>query len=89
MDKNKYQSHRYRFVVRFTNTRVITQVIYSEISGDRVLVRLAVLPLFCFVCLRVCFCAAQPHSLRTVCLCVFWCPAVLALLHRRRRRPTS
>jgi large subunit ribosomal protein L5e len=37
MDKNKYQAHRYRFVVRFTNTKVITQVIYSEISGDRVL----------------------------------------------------
>jgi len=37
-DKNKYQSHRYRLVVRFTNTTVITQVVYSEIDGDHVLV---------------------------------------------------
>jgi large subunit ribosomal protein L5e len=36
-DKNKYQSHRFRFVVRFTNTTVITQVIFAEIDGDRVL----------------------------------------------------
>lgn len=37
MDKNKYQSRRYRFAVRFTNTKVITQIIYAEIDGDRVL----------------------------------------------------
>jgi len=36
-EKNKYQSHRYRFVVRFTNTTVITQIIFSEIDGDKVL----------------------------------------------------
>lgn len=36
-EKNKYQSHRFRFVVRFTNTTVITQVIYAEIDGDKVL----------------------------------------------------
>ena len=37
-DKNKYQSHRYRLVVRLTNTTVITQIVYSEIDGDHVLV---------------------------------------------------
>jgi len=37
-DKNKYQSHRYRLVVRLTNKTVIVQVIYSEIDGDHVLV---------------------------------------------------
>jgi large subunit ribosomal protein L5e len=37
-EKNKYQSHRYRLVVRITNTTVITQIIYSEIDGDHVLV---------------------------------------------------
>jgi len=37
-EKNKYQSHRYRLVVRLTNTTVITQIIYSEIDGDHVLV---------------------------------------------------
>jgi len=36
-EKNKYQSHRFRFVVRFTNTTVITQIIFSEIDGDKVL----------------------------------------------------
>lgn len=36
-DKNKYQSPKYRFVVRFTNKYVICQVIYSEIKGDKVL----------------------------------------------------
>eukprot|EP00567_Pseudictyota_dubia_P008393 CAMPEP_0197439080 /NCGR_PEP_ID=MMETSP1175-20131217/5892_1 /TAXON_ID=1003142 /ORGANISM="Triceratium dubium, Strain CCMP147" /LENGTH=310 /DNA_ID=CAMNT_0042968911 /DNA_START=66 /DNA_END=998 /DNA_ORIENTATION=- len=37
MDKNKYQSHRYRLVVRFTNTQVIAQIVYTELDGDRVL----------------------------------------------------
>jgi len=37
MDKNKYQARRYRFVVRFTNTTVICQIVYSEIDGDKVL----------------------------------------------------
>jgi len=36
-DKNKYQSPKYRLVVRFTNTQVICQVVYSLIDGDRVL----------------------------------------------------
>lgn len=36
-DKNKYQSPRYRLVVRLTNHYVICQVVYSEIDGDRVL----------------------------------------------------
>mmetsp|Transcript_25000 Transcript_25000/g.40949 ORF Transcript_25000/g.40949 Transcript_25000/m.40949 type:complete len:307 (-) Transcript_25000:852-1772(-) len=36
-DKNKYQSPKYRFVVRFTNTRVICQVAYSLVDGDRIL----------------------------------------------------
>jgi large subunit ribosomal protein L5e len=36
-DKNKYNSPKYRFVVRITNTDVITQIIYAKISGDIVL----------------------------------------------------
>jgi len=36
-DKNKYQSPKYRFVVRFTNTQVICQIVYSLVDGDRVL----------------------------------------------------
>jgi len=36
-DKNKYNSPKYRFVVRFTNKDVITQIIYAKISGDFVL----------------------------------------------------
>jgi large subunit ribosomal protein L5e len=35
-DKNKYNSHKYRLVVRFTNRYVLCQVIYSEINGDKV-----------------------------------------------------
>ena len=35
--KNKYNSPKYRMVVRFTNRDVITQIVYSEISGDKVL----------------------------------------------------
>jgi large subunit ribosomal protein L5e len=36
-DKNKYQSPKYRLVVRFTNRLVICQVVYSLVDGDRVL----------------------------------------------------
>jgi large subunit ribosomal protein L5e len=36
-DKNKYQSPKYRLVVRFTNRYVIVQIIYAEIKGDKVL----------------------------------------------------
>lgn len=33
-DKNKYNTPKYRFVVRFTNTDVICQLIYAKIQGD-------------------------------------------------------
>jgi len=36
-DKNKYNSPKYRFVVRFTNRDIITQIIYARIDGDIVL----------------------------------------------------
>jgi len=36
-DKNKYGSHKYRMVVRFTNRDIICQVVYSAIVGDKVL----------------------------------------------------
>jgi len=36
-DKNKYQSHKYRLVVRFSNRYVQCQIVYAEISGDKVL----------------------------------------------------
>lgn len=36
-DKNKYNSPKYRFVVRRTNRRIICQIIYATIQGDRVL----------------------------------------------------
>jgi large subunit ribosomal protein L5e len=36
-DKNKYDSKKYRLVVRRTNARVIAQVIFSTMTGDRVL----------------------------------------------------
>jgi len=35
-DKNKYDSKKYRLVVRRTNARIITQIIYSTMTGDRV-----------------------------------------------------
>jgi large subunit ribosomal protein L5e len=35
-DKNKYNSHKYRLAVRFTNRYVLCQVIYAEIDGDKV-----------------------------------------------------
>merc|ERR1712195_391317 len=36
-DKNKYDSKKYRLVVRRTNTKFITQIIFSTMTGDRVL----------------------------------------------------
>jgi len=36
-DKNKYNTPKYRFVVRMTNTKVICQIVSSTIEGDRVL----------------------------------------------------
>jgi len=35
--KNKYQSPKYRLVVRFTNRFVICQIAYAMIDGDRIL----------------------------------------------------
>mmetsp|Transcript_23758 Transcript_23758/g.34910 ORF Transcript_23758/g.34910 Transcript_23758/m.34910 type:complete len:307 (-) Transcript_23758:326-1246(-) len=35
--KNKYQSPKYRLVVRFTNRQVICQIAYSLVDGDRIL----------------------------------------------------
>lgn len=35
--KNKYNTPKYRFVVRITNRNIITQIIYSTITGDKVL----------------------------------------------------
>jgi len=36
-DKNKYNTPKYRFVVRMTNNRIICQIVSSTIEGDRVL----------------------------------------------------
>lgn len=36
-DKDKYDTPKYRLVARFTNSRVICQVTYATISGDKVL----------------------------------------------------
>lgn len=36
-DKDKYNTHKYRFVVRRTNSKIICQIVYSTIQGDRVL----------------------------------------------------
>jgi large subunit ribosomal protein L5e len=36
-DKNKYNSPKYRLVVRFTNKDVICQIVYAKITGDFVL----------------------------------------------------
>jgi large subunit ribosomal protein L5e len=35
-DKNKYNSPKYRLIVRFTNTKCIVQVAYATLTGDRV-----------------------------------------------------
>eukprot|EP00300_Choanocystis_sp_HF-7_P036758 c52668_g1_i1.p1 GENE.c52668_g1_i1~~c52668_g1_i1.p1 ORF type:complete len:312 (+),score=84.46 c52668_g1_i1:39-938(+) len=36
-DKNKYNTPKYRFVVRFTNKDIICQIVYATVSNDRVL----------------------------------------------------
>jgi large subunit ribosomal protein L5e len=36
-DKNKYNSPKFRLVARITNKRIICQIIYATIKGDRVL----------------------------------------------------
>ncbi|XP_057517472.1 60S ribosomal protein L5-like [Amaranthus tricolor] len=36
-DKNKYNTPKYRFVVRFTNKDIIAQIIFASIAGDSVL----------------------------------------------------
>jgi large subunit ribosomal protein L5e len=33
-DKNKYNTHKYRMVVRFTNRDIVCQVMYSSVAGD-------------------------------------------------------
>jgi len=35
-DKNKYNNRKYRLIVRFTNSKVICQVAYATIAGDRI-----------------------------------------------------
>jgi len=35
--KNKYNSPKYRLVVRFTNRDIICQVVYAKLQGDHVL----------------------------------------------------
>lgn len=37
--KNRYSSPRYRFCVRFSNSKVTCQVIFAELTGDRILVQ--------------------------------------------------
>jgi large subunit ribosomal protein L5e len=34
-DKNKYNNKKYRLIVRFTNSKVIAQVAYATIAGDK------------------------------------------------------
>jgi len=36
-DKNKYNSPKYRLVVRFTNRDIVAQIIYAKLTGDIVL----------------------------------------------------
>jgi len=36
-DKNKYDSKKYRLVVRRTNTKIISQIIYATLRGDHVM----------------------------------------------------
>lgn len=35
-DKNKYNSPKYRLVVRRTNRRIICQIVHSTIKGDKI-----------------------------------------------------
>ena len=45
--KNKYNAPKYRLVVRFTNRDIITQIISSELTGDKVLcMSLLICPLY-------------------------------------------
>ena len=37
-NKDKYDTRKYRFVVRRTNRRIICQVIHATLQGDRVMV---------------------------------------------------
>jgi len=36
-DKNKYDSKKYRFCVRRTNTKIICQIIFATLTGDRIM----------------------------------------------------
>uniref|UniRef100_A0A0V0J537 Large ribosomal subunit protein uL18 n=1 Tax=Schistocephalus solidus TaxID=70667 RepID=A0A0V0J537_SCHSO len=36
-DKNKYNTPKYRMVVRFTNRDIVCQIVYARMDGDRVL----------------------------------------------------
>ncbi|VDN11914.1 unnamed protein product [Dibothriocephalus latus] len=36
-DKNKYNTPKYRLVVRFTNKDIVCQIVYARMDGDRVL----------------------------------------------------
>ncbi|PHJ22095.1 ribosomal protein rpl5 [Cystoisospora suis] len=36
-DRNKYNAHKHRLVVRLTNKRIICQVVYATTEGDRVM----------------------------------------------------
>jgi len=36
-DKNKYNTPKYRFVVRFTNKNVVCQIAYAKIEGDHII----------------------------------------------------
>merc|ERR1712224_700350 len=36
-EKNKYNSAKYRLIVRFTNRRCVAQIVYSTIEGDKVM----------------------------------------------------
>jgi len=36
-DKNKYNAHKYRLIVRFTNKDILCQIAYSLIDGDHVM----------------------------------------------------
>jgi large subunit ribosomal protein L5e len=36
-DKNKYNNKKYRLIVRFTNSKLIAQVAYATIAGDKII----------------------------------------------------
>jgi len=48
-DKNKFNNRKYRFVVRFSNKRCITQVVYATLRGDIVVASAASNELTAFV----------------------------------------